>query len=159
MRSIHMMLLLALLPGVAGAQVYKCKGRNGESVYSQDPCDGNTTPMALKVSKPASPGGNDGAGSSSGSAMDYCVANASAVIYGPSNDRVATLQERVAALQQQAIAEPGNANVRGQIASLQQSIARERASATAQLSTARRRCADENAAPPGTPSSGSTSDS
>lgn len=151
MRLIHAAILLALLPGAAAAEVYKCKGRNGESVYSQHPCDESTQPMALRVTRPASSADPDAPPATAGSGLDaeqHCVSTAGASIYGPSNDRVASYQQQVAALHQQLAGAPDNAAIRGQVASLQQAIARERASANAQLGAARKRCALEHGATP-----------
>lgn len=48
---------LMLLPGMAFAQVYKCKGKSGESVYSEHPCDASAQPMKLREERPATGGG------------------------------------------------------------------------------------------------------
>src|SRR5690606_33297720 len=40
--------MLMLLPGLAAAQVYKCKGKSGETVYSEFPCDASAQPMKLR---------------------------------------------------------------------------------------------------------------
>ena len=45
---IAVFLALMLLPGMAFAQVYKCKGKSGESVYSEHPCDASAQPMKLR---------------------------------------------------------------------------------------------------------------
>ena len=153
MRLILVAMLLVLVPGVSGAEVYKCKGRSGESVYSQNPCDATAQPMALRVIQPATPVeaiSTPGLPPTEGAAEQaHCVETAGASIYGPSNDRVATYQQQVAALQEQFVASPGNTAIRGQITHLQQAIARERASANAQLSAARTRCAQQHQpAPP-----------
>jgi len=60
-------LVLLLLAPVASAQVYKCKGASGETVYSQDPCGAGSEPMKLRSNRAAS----ESAGEASNRAAVY----------------------------------------------------------------------------------------
>ncbi|MCG8276293.1 DUF4124 domain-containing protein [Stenotrophomonas sp. NLF4-10] len=154
--------MLMLLPGLAAAQVYKCKGKSGETVYSEFPCDASAQPMKLRddpVAAAAAPVA-DGTGTPAPqesnvsapttgevdrSAERECVANATASIYGPSNDRVAAHQQQMAMLNEQlagADAQRSQA-LRARMATLRQAITREHANANTLVNAARRRCIEQ----------------
>ena len=154
--------MLMLLPGLAAAQVYKCKGKSGETVYSEFPCDASAQPMKLRddpIAAAAAPV-TDGtgtpapqennvsapaAGEVDRSAERECVANATASIYGPSNDRVAAHQQQMAMLNEQlagADAQRSQA-LRARMATLRQAITREHANANTLVNAARRRCIEQ----------------
>ena len=156
---------LMLLPGMAFAQVYKCKGKSGESVYSEHPCDASAQPMKLREERPATGGGfvapppatPENVESSEGSepmpaapeldrsAERECIAAATASIYGPSNDRVATYQQQMGMLSEQLPNADAtrSAALRARMATLRQAIGREHGSANTLVNAARRRCAEQ----------------
>lgn len=160
-------LALMLLPGMAFAQVYKCKGKSGESVYSEHPCDANAQPMKLREERPATGGGfvapppatSENVESNEGSepmptapeldrsAERECIAAATASIYGPSNDRVATYQQQMGVLNEQlastSTAERSQA-LRARMATLRQAITREHGNANTLVNAARRRCVEQH---------------
>jgi len=167
MPAILLTLLLLLLPATAAAQVYKCKGKSGETMYSERPCDARAEPMKLRDTTP--PGGpapvpvpvvssapahdadgNIPAQTESGGEREttrasekQCIAEATASIYGPSNDRVGTLQQQMAMLNEQ-LASANDAErsqaLRTRMATFRQAIVREHNNAHAQMGDARRRC-------------------
>ena len=160
-------LLLLLLPASAAAQVYKCKGKSGETAYSEYPCDANTQPMKLRnepsggTAVPASSSGAEAIDepsphSDSSAARDdegdraaerACIATATASVYGPSNDRVGNLQQQLSALNEQlaATADPQRSQaLRTRMGTLRQAITREHATAHTQMNTARRRCIEQH---------------
>lgn len=160
-------LLLLLLPASAAAQVYKCKGKSGETAYSEHPCDANTQPMKLRnepsggTAAPASSSGAEAidepaphSDSSAGrddegdrAAERACIATATASVYGPSNDRVGNLQQQLSALNEQlaATADPQRSQaLRTRMGTLRQAITREHATAHTQMNTARRRCIEQH---------------
>lgn len=168
MRVFVLTLLLLLLPASAAAQVYKCKGKSGETVYSEHPCDARAEPMKLRdtpVSAPA-PQQSEASEGSSGNEGDAppapidsrelaeareaersCISTATASIYGSSNDRVGTLQQQMGVLSEQlAAAEDAQRSkaLRERMATFRQAISREHASAHAQMNTARRACVQQH---------------
>ena len=154
--------MLMLLPGLAAAQVYKCKGKSGETVYSEFPCDASAQPMKLRddpIAAAAAPV-TDGtgtpapqennvsaptAGEVDRSAERECVANATASIYGPSNDRVAAHQQQLAMLNEQLAGANAQRNqaLRARMTTLRQAITREHANANTLVNAARRRCIEQ----------------
>ncbi len=157
--------LLLLLPGAAAAQqVYKCKGRSGETVYAEHPCDARAEPMKLRddpTANTATPplqatGGTEptATAASNGTELEAnrsaersCIANATASIYGSSNDRVGTLQQQMAVLKDElARAEDAQRSqaLRTRMETFRQAISREYASAHTQLNTARRGCINQH---------------
>lgn len=155
-------LLLLLLPASAAAQVYKCKGKSGETAYSEHPCHANAQPMRLREPPPAPPpSGNDASSDASPvageaatpdmetarSAERSCIASATATIYGPSNDRVSVLQDQLSALtgQLDGTTDPARAQaLRTRMDSIRQAITREHGNAHAQMNNARRRCVEQH---------------
>ncbi|WP_269791229.1 DUF4124 domain-containing protein [Stenotrophomonas sp. Iso1] len=162
-----LMLLLLLLPASAFAQVYKCKGKSGETMYSEHPCDARAEPMKLRehsVPAPvAAPVASEptvstepGQASESASAAAAnseleanraaertCIANATASVYGPSNDRVSTLQQQMTMLGEQLANAPDaqrSQALRTRMATFRQAITREHGNAHTQMTTARQRC-------------------
>ena len=164
-----MTLLLLLLPTTALAQVYKCKGKSGETMYSEHPCDARAEPMKLRehtaptpvaVAAPTgasadtgepepqaiespTPTASNAAAEESRAAERTCIANATASIYGPSNDRVSTLQQQMAMLNEQLASAPNaerSQALRTRMATFRQAISREHGNAHTQMSAARQRC-------------------
>lgn len=124
--------LLLLTPAMAFAQVYKCKGKSGETVYSQDPCSSGAQPHVMR----------DGQLAGSSRRLDrQCLAEASARIYAGANDRTASLQQQITQL-----AAEGNHGVR--IAQLRQGIVAENAQANRSLTQARAGCMRDVASEP-----------
>ena len=120
-------LLLLCLPGIAAAQVYKCSGKSGETVYSQHPCTASAQPHVLR----------NGQLAGSNLRVDrQCLDQARAGIYAASNDRVAALQQQIKLLQ-----ESGNNTPR--ITQLRQAITAENRNANRQASEARADCMRE----------------
>jgi len=76
-----------------------------------------------------------------------CIANATASIYGPSNDRVATYQQQMTMLNEQlgnaADAQRSEA-LQARMANLRRAISREHAYAHEQVNAARRRCVEQH---------------
>lgn len=157
MRLIGALLLFVLAPAASAADVYRCKGKSGETVYSESPCDGNTQPMKLRDTRPLSTA--EGSGPLGGSSTEVddireaqraCTATATAAIYGPSNDRIASYQQQLASLRQQLDAAGGGipsdngSGLRGQMAALRQSISAEHSNAHSLVSAARQRCVQQH---------------
>ena len=165
MPAIVLLMLLLLLPAAASAQVYKCKGKSGETAYSEHPCDANAQPMKLREERPAAPPPpmepaaqetsplreSDSTPAPAAAEPDRtaereCIANATASIYGPSNDRVATFQQQMAMLNEQLANAPDaqrSQALRARMANLRQAIGREHAHAHEQVNSARRRCVEQ----------------
>src|SRR5690606_8565246 len=155
-------------PASAAAQVYKCKGKSGETAYSEYPCDAKAQPMKLRDEPPAPPSITastteapaateaSSAPSEDASAADHeaaraaertCIANVTASIYGPSNDRVSVLQQQLSALNDQLTATADaqrSQALRTRMGTLRQAITREHGSAHTQMNDARRRCAERH---------------
>ena len=161
MRVFVLPLLLLLLPVSAAAQVYKCKGKSGETMYSEHPCDARAEPMKLREQAAATPasaassaeGQPAAATAASGSPAEAleaersCISTATASIYGSSNDRVGTLQQQMSTLNEQ-LAQATDAErsqaLRQRMATFRQAISREHASAHTQMNTARRACIQQH---------------
>lgn len=169
MPAIVLTVLLLLLPASAYAQVYKCKGKSGETMYSEHPCDARAEPMKLREDR-ATPAPKAGPGTelaseaapapapsmtdaaaagpdTSREAERACIATATASVYGSSNDRVGTLQQQLATLNDQ-LAAATNAErsqaLRERMTFFRQAITREYANAQNQLAAARRNCATQH---------------
>lgn len=173
MRVFVLTLLLLLLPASAAAQVYKCKGKSGETMYSEHPCDARAEPMRLRESAapapaPPQPAATEGEREAEGEATTppadsselaeareaerSCISTATASIYGSSNDRVGTLQQQMGVLNEQlAAAQDAQRSkaLRERMATFRQAISREHASAHTQMNTARRACIQQHR--PGAP--------
>lgn len=151
------MMLLGCFP-LASAQVYKCKGASGETVYSQNPCAAGAEPMKLRSSRSST----ETAGEASNRAAVYqnteladagiaernCVQGERSRIYGPLESRSQQIGRQIAELNRQMAAPSNNlagatrdSGIRTQIASLQQSLSAERMAADTQMASARERCA------------------
>ncbi|MCD9086249.1 DUF4124 domain-containing protein [Stenotrophomonas sp. SY1] len=178
MPAIFLTLLLLLLPTTAMAQVYKCKGKSGETMYSEHPCDARAEPMKLREhtaptpvaasgqasaeasvegSEPSAEGSssapsaasaaNAKAAEESRAAERSCIANATASVYGPSNDRVSTLQQQMTLLNEQLANAPDaqrSQALRTRMATFRQAISREHGNAHAQMNAARQRCLEQH---------------
>lgn len=158
------LVLLALAP-LASAQVYKCKGASGETVYSQDPCGAGSQPMKLRPNRAAAESAGEAANraavyrttgmSDAGIAERTCLQSEQSRILGPLDARTQAVNRQLAGLEHQlevtrsAPPEAGNdvsratleSGIRAQMSSLQQSLSAERVAADAQMSAARDRCA------------------
>ncbi|WP_313172869.1 DUF4124 domain-containing protein [Stenotrophomonas sp.] len=161
MRLLVLTLSLLLLPASAAAQVYKCKGKSGETMYSEHPCDARAEPMKLREQAAAGgaasggtaaspPAGALPASATPSEALEAersCISTATASIYGSSNDRVGTLQQQMSMLNEQ-LAQATDAQrsqaLRQRMATFRQAISREHASAHTQMNTARRACAQQH---------------
>lgn len=125
--AIALPLLMAavwLLPADSLAQVYKCKGASGETVYTQDPCTADAKPVSIRGSQP---------GQMTHRLDRQCLSDASARIYAASNDRIAGLHAHIQTLATQANNTP-------RIAELRRAIGREHANAQRQIDAARQGC-------------------
>ncbi|CCP10880.1 Keratin, type I cuticular Ha5 [Stenotrophomonas maltophilia SKK35] len=155
------LLAVALMAGgapLASAQVYKCKGASGETVYSQNPCAAGAEPMKLRSTRPST----ESAGEASNRAAVYqntaladagiaernCVQGERSRIYGPLESRsqqmgrqIAELNRQLATAGTQLAGATQDSGIRAQIASLQQSMSAERVAADTQMSNAREQCA------------------
>lgn len=170
MRIFVLALLLLMLPATAAAQVYKCKGKSGETMYSEHPCDAKAEPMKLREqpvsssppaagiaasppaatlpdSQPAQPESKSGTAAEALDAERTCISTATASIYGSSNDRVGTLQQQMSMLNEQ-LAQADDAQrsqaLRQRMATFRQAISREHANAHTQMNTARRACVQQH---------------
>jgi len=148
--------LLAAAPW-ASAQVYKCKGASGETVYSQDPCGKGAEPVKLRSNRAATETAGEAANRSAvyrtteltdaGIAERNCLQSEQSRIYGPLDARAQAANRQVADLNRQLAGASGSlagatadAGIRAQISSLQQSLSAERSAADGQMSAARDRC-------------------
>ncbi|MGV8961139.1 MAG: DUF4124 domain-containing protein [Stenotrophomonas sp.] len=155
--------LLLFASAASAAEVYKCKGKSGATIYSEYPCEAGAQPLKLRDSRPAS-----SADATTASAADTapaidaddardaersCTASATASIYGPSNDRIAGYQQQLLALSQQLDTSSANSGtaIRARMAVLRQSIAGEHANAHTQDTAARRRCSQQHRQISGSP--------
>lgn len=142
------------------AQVYKCKGTSGETVYSQRACDGQAEEMKVRSSKAPSATAGETATraavyrstdlSDAAIAERNCLSSASSSIYQPVNSRIGGYQRQIAELNAAASRARNNlagatyeAGIRTQLAGLQQTIASERQAADASMNQAGQRCADD----------------
>jgi len=151
------MLLLGCAP-LASAQVYKCKGASGETVYSQNPCAAGAEPMKLRSSRSST----ESAGEAANRAAVYqnteladagieernCVQGERARIYGPLESRSQQVGRQIAELTRQLATTNGtlagatqDSGIRAQVASMQQSLSAERVAADTQMANAREQCA------------------
>lgn len=157
MRLIGALLLFAIAPAAWAADVYRCKGKSGETMYSESPCDGNTQPMKLRDTRPLSTaeasaalGGSSTEVDDAREAQRACTATATAAIYGPSNDRIASYQQQLASLRQQldtagsGMPADNGSGLRGQMTALRQSIAAEHGNAHSLVNAARQRCVQQH---------------
>lgn len=148
--------LLAAAPW-ASAQVYKCKGASGETVYSQDPCGKGAESVKLRSNRAATETAGEAANrsavyrttelSDAGIAERNCLQSEQSRIYGPLDARAQATSRQIADLNRQLAAASGSlagatadAGIRAQISSLQQSLSAERSAADSQMSSARDRC-------------------
>ncbi|MGE8224864.1 MAG: DUF4124 domain-containing protein [Stenotrophomonas sp.] len=170
MRVFVLTLLLLMLPATAAAQVYKCKGKSGETMYSEHPCDAKAEPMKLREqpvsstptaastaaappattlpdSQPAQPESQGGTAAQALDAERSCISTATASIYGSSNDRVGTLQQQMSMLNEQLAHadDPQRSQaLRQRMTTFRQAISREHANAHTQMNTARRACIQQH---------------
>jgi len=143
----------------ASAQVFKCKGANGETVYSQDPCSAGAAPMKLRSNRASTESAGEAANraavyqttelADAGIAERNCLSSEQSRIYGPVNARGQDASRQIASLNRQLAGARNNlagatyaSGLRAQIASLQQTQAADRLSADSQMAEARRRCGD-----------------
>lgn len=144
----------------AAAQVYKCKGANGEAVYSQQACGSQAEEMKVRSSKVPTANAGEAATraavyrstdlSDAAIAERNCLSSANSSIYQPVNSRISGYQRQIGELNAAAARARNNlagatyeAGIRTQLAGLQQTIASERQAADASMNLARQRCADD----------------
>lgn len=159
MKRMFLIACLMIVAPCAMSQVYKCKGSNGETLYSQNPCTRDSKPHEIRGTKAATLTEAELINRQSvfkstdltdaGIAERNCIGSARSRIYGASDSRVAGYERQIQALNLQASRARNNlagatydAGIRNQIGSLQQSISTERSSADAQMSSATQRCTD-----------------
>lgn len=151
---------LAAAPS-AQAQVYKCTGAKGETVYAQQPCGAGAKELTVRASRAATRTPGEAATQSAvfrstdlsdaAIAERNCMNAARSNIQGPIDRRIEAYQRQLAALNQHLgrtdedalAAATREAGVRAQIASLEQSISAERRSADSTLASAQQRCAEQ----------------
>ncbi len=150
---------LALSQAVV-AQVYKCKGPGGETVYSQQPCSPQAEAVNVRTNKAASTTAGEAENrkavfrstdlSDAAIAERNCLASARSSIYPQLDSRLSEYQRQMARLNADAALARNNlagatyqAGIRSQYAGLQQTIVSERQAADASMSRERQRCADE----------------
>jgi hypothetical protein len=158
MRAMIVGFAVLLVATPAFGQVYKCKGKSGETVYQQDPCNPSSQPINVRGTKPATPSRAEDQTratvfrstdlSDAAIAERQCVASSHDAIYRPSNERVAAYRNQIAALNKEignlsnnlagATAATG---LRSQISGLQDSIASEETNAAQLADSATQRCA------------------
>ncbi|KAA9003500.1 DUF4124 domain-containing protein [Stenotrophomonas cyclobalanopsidis] len=143
----------------SSAEVFKCKGASGETVYSQDPCSAGAAPMRLRSNRASTESAGEAANraavyqttelADAGIAERNCLSSEQSRIYGPVNVRGQDVSRQIAALNRDLAKASNNlagatyeAGIRSQIASLHQSQTADRTSADTQMAEARRRCAD-----------------
>jgi hypothetical protein len=145
----------------AQAQVYKCTGSKGETVYAQQPCGAGAKEVTVRAHRAATRTPGETATqaavfrstdlSDASIAERNCMNAAQSNIQGAADRRIQTYQRQVAALNQQLghtdedalAAATREAGVRAQVASLEQSISAERRSADNSLTTAQQRCSEQ----------------
>ena len=166
MPAIVLILLLSLLPLGASAQVYKCKGKSGETAYSEYPCDAAAQPMKLREERAANqataplPAAGETAATTADNgtatapanpeidrtAERECIASATVSIYGPSNDRVATYQQQMGMLDEQRAKAPDlqrEQELQARMTRLRQAISNEHVHAHELANQARKRCIEQ----------------
>ncbi|MBA0255531.1 MULTISPECIES: DUF4124 domain-containing protein [Stenotrophomonas] len=149
---------LAVAPW-ASAEVFKCKGVSGETVYSQAPCSAGAAPMKLRSNRAATESSGEAANraavyqttelADAGIAERNCLSSEQSRIYGPVNARGQDVSRQIAALNRELATARNNlagatyaSGIRSQIASLQQAQTADRISADSQMAEARRRCGE-----------------
>lgn len=159
MRSFAIAAMMLLPCAAATAQVYKCKGSNGETVYAQNPCANDSKPHDVRSGKAATVTPGEAANrqtvfkstdiSDAGIAERNCLNAARSRIYGPSEQRIAGYERQMQALNREAALARNNlagatyqAGIRSQVAGLQQSATSERVSADSQMTSASQQCAE-----------------
>ncbi len=146
----------------ASAEVFKYKGRSGETVYSQAPCSADAAPMKLRSNRAATESSGEAANraavyqttelADAGIAERNCLSSEQSRIYGPVNARGQDVSRQIAALNRELATARNNlagatyaSGIRSQIASLQQAQTADRISADSQMAEARKRCGDARA--------------
>lgn len=161
-RILLLAMIVAAIPH-AGAQVYKCKGPAGETVYTETPCTPSAEPMRLRSTRASTITEGESANreavfrstetNDARIAETQCNAAAAESIQRPSDQRIAGYERQIRLLNAQAAQANNNlagatyhAGLQTQISGLQQSIATERSSANSQMTAARTRCASARTA-------------
>lgn len=147
----------AALP--AAAQVFKCKGPDGVTVYSQHACGSGSKELTVRGTRAATPTAGEEANRTSvfkstdltdaGIRERNCLSSADARIYAPAQSRIAGYERQIAGLNAELSQARNNlagatyaTGIRSQISSLSQNIANERSSADTQMTAARQQCSD-----------------
>lgn len=159
MKKLCVLLCLAAVAAPASAQVYKCAGPGGVTVYSQNPCGAGSKEVTVRGTRAATPTAGEESNRQSvfkstdladaGIKERNCVASASERIYSPMESRVAGYERQIGALNQEIAQARNNlagatysTGIRNQIGALNQSIATERTNADSQMTAARQQCAE-----------------
>lgn len=159
MKRILLLAILITTSPLAAAQVYKCKGASGETVYTEAPCTPTAEPMRLRTTRAATQTAGEAANreavfrstdlSDARLAEQQCIAAANESIQRPADERIAGHERQIRQLNAQAVQARNNlagatlySGIQTQISGLQNAIASERSSAASQMTTARTRCAE-----------------
>lgn len=159
MKRILLLAILTATSPLAAAQVYKCKGTAGETVYTSTPCTPAAEPMRVRNTRAATQTASDTANreavfrstdlSDARLAEQQCIAAANESIQRPADQRIAGYERQIRRLNEEAGQANNNlagatyhAGIQTQISGLYSAISSERASAASQLSAARLRCSD-----------------
>lgn len=159
MKRILLLAIAVTATPLAAAQVYKCRGPTGETVYTETPCTPTTEPMRLRSTRASTLTAAESANreavfrstetNDARIAETQCNAAAAESIQRPSDQRVTGYERQIRQLNAQAAQANNNlagatyhAGLQTQISGLQQAIATERSSASTQLAAARARCAE-----------------
>lgn len=159
MKRILLLAILTAISPLAAAQVYKCKGAAGETVYTSTPCTPAAEPMRVRNTRAATQTASDTANreavfrstdlSDARLAEQQCIAAANESIQRPADQRIAGYERQIRRLNEEAGQANNNlagatyhAGIQTQISGLYSAISSERTSAASQLSAARTRCAE-----------------
>lgn len=144
-------LLLAPIAG-QGQTLYKCKGADGSTIFSQQACPEDAQQVNARPSSGAAAAGQAFERTTALAAIStretQCVHHASALAHNESDLRVRHHSDRLGYLQGRIdagnVSDPAQqTQMREEIASLQREIAAEKAQAEAAFAAGRQRCAED----------------
>jgi hypothetical protein len=144
-------LLFAAAAGHAQT-MYKCKGPDGTTIFSQQSCPDDAQQVTARPTSGAAAAGQAFERTAALAAISHretqCVQHANALAHNEADLRIRQHSDRLGYLQGRIDA--GNVSdaaqkerMRGEIATLQQQIAAEKAQAEAAFAAGRQRCADD----------------
>ena len=144
--------LLLVATAVHAQTMYKCKGPDGTTIFSQQACPDDAEQVAARPTNGAAAAGQaferTTALAAIGNRETQCVHHANALAHNEADLRIRQHSDRLGYLQGRIDA--GNvsdaaqqASMRSEIAALQQQIAAEKAQADAAFATGRQRCAED----------------